>query len=312
VKPRFRRRGMWSVAVLAVVLVCLAGAIGYLAATHEWRAMGATASDGPPPNDDFADVEALGDDAGSTRGTNVRASLEHGEPVHYPFAGRLARSSVWFKWTPPSTGWATFETCGSGFDSVLAVYMGVETSALRQLVRVTDDRKLGDEDRCEPASRVRFKTAARTLYYIAVAGNWDRGRAMRTGDFTLTWSRDAPKLSCFFSREGATRWCLGVNYGYTWTPCWSADVHRDSPRRYSVWDSDGGLGYARRARPGRWRAIGAAGRPARGGTITRAKGGRWIVRNLRGRSLGFARGPYPVAVGAYRLLRGDCQSPTGP
>ena len=27
---------------------------------------------------------------------------------------------------------------------------------------------------------------------------------------------------------------------------------------------------------------------------------------FRGRSLGFARGPYPVAVGAYRLLAGNC------
>jgi hypothetical protein len=51
---------------------------------------------------------------------------------------------------------------------------------------------------------------------------------------------------------------------------------------------------------------------ALGGTITRATGGRWIVRNLRGRTLGFARGPYREAVGAYRLLAGNCQPPPGP
>jgi hypothetical protein len=269
--------------------------------------MAATAANLAPPNDSFADAQPLVGAAGSTRGTNVGASLEDGEPEHYLYARVPAQSSVWYKWTAPSAGWATFETCGSRFDSVLAVYTGPAESALSQLRLVTDDRDT--DDTCEPASRVRFETAARAVYWIAVAGH--TGEGAPTGDFTLAWSRQGPKPpagGCFFSTKGALRWCLGTNYGYSWSPCWAADVDRvDSPNRYWVQEGNTVLGYVRPAGPGRWRAMVAVyGGWARGGTIVRAKGGRWIVRTFRGKSLGFARGPYPVAIGAYRLLAGNC------
>jgi hypothetical protein len=43
----------------------------------------------------------------------------------------------------------------------------------------------------------------------------------------------------------------------------------------------------------------------RDGTILRAAKGKWVISS-RGRKLGFARGLYPVAVGAFRRLAGSC------
>jgi hypothetical protein len=44
---------------------------------------------------------------------------------------------------------------------------------------------------------------------------------------------------------------------------------------------------------------------ARGGTIGRASGGRYLVRGYRGTEARLRCGPWLVAVGAYRLLYGS-------
>jgi PASTA domain len=130
-----------------------------------------------PPNDDFADAAGLTGETGSTSGTNVGASTEDAEPEHYFGIGY---PSVWFSWTAPSSGWATFETCGSGFDTVLAAYVG---STLGELTEVASN----DDAVCWPGSRITFEAAAGTVYLIAVAG-FDG----EVGEFTLTWNRNAP------------------------------------------------------------------------------------------------------------------------
>ena len=130
-----------------------------------------------PPNDDFADAETLAGDAGSTNGTTLGASIEDGEPDHLD----LGWYSVWYTWTAPSTGWATFENCGSPFDSVIAVYTGAAVGAV-QLVA-------GNDDGCDTgvASRVGIQASAGTSYMLAVSGYEGD-----TGDFTLRWSRNPP------------------------------------------------------------------------------------------------------------------------
>ena len=126
-----------------------------------------------PPNDDFAAAEELAGDNGSRGGTTVGASSEDQEPMHG------GRNSVWFSWTAPSSGWATFYTCGSPFDTVLAVYTG---DALEQLALVAVN-----DDGCGYASRLSFEATAGTVYGIAVSGF-----SGETGDFTLNWNRFAP------------------------------------------------------------------------------------------------------------------------
>jgi hypothetical protein len=125
-----------------------------------------------PPNDDFADAVSIAGDVGTVAGTTVGASLEEDEPFHgFP--------SVWYAWTAPSSGWATIETCGSGFDTVLAVYVGSELGDLEWVT--------ANDDGCAPESRVTFEAAAGTVYRVAVAG-WEGA----SGEFTLAWNRNPP------------------------------------------------------------------------------------------------------------------------
>jgi hypothetical protein len=67
--------------------------------------------------------------------TNVDATMEAGEPNH---AGNAGGASVWYLWTAPATGNAEFDTIGSGFDTLLAVYTGASVDQLT-LVAQNDD-----------------------------------------------------------------------------------------------------------------------------------------------------------------------------
>jgi hypothetical protein len=174
-----------------------------------------------PLNDDFGAAEVLAGDGGSIAGMTVGASTEDDEPEHYFGSGY---PSVWYSWTAPSSGWATFETCGSGYDSVLAVYVG---SQLTDLANVA-----ADDDGCAPGSRVSFEATAGTAYAVAVAGY-----AGSTGEFTLAWNRNPPPPEPPYAmrsprlpsaaREGETltasegEW-LGtqpISFAYEWGRC---------------------------------------------------------------------------------------------
>jgi PASTA domain len=128
-----------------------------------------------PPNDDFADALPIAGDTGSASGTTEGAWYEDDEPLHYG----VGWPSVWYSWTAPSTGWATFETCGSPFDTVLAAYVGAAVDAL--------DVVAGSDDACGLGSRLSFEATAGTVYRIAVAG-YDGA----VGAFGLAWNRNPP------------------------------------------------------------------------------------------------------------------------
>ena len=69
--------------------------------------------------------------------SNVEASREPGEPLH---AGKTGQSSVWMTWIAPVVpGIAHFDTRGSGFDTVLAVYQGTKGTSLAGLTRIASD-----------------------------------------------------------------------------------------------------------------------------------------------------------------------------
>jgi Ca2+-binding RTX toxin-like protein len=115
----------------------------------------------PPANDDFANAVALSGKAGhgQVSGTNMFAGWEPGEPLH---AGLPGVHSVWWRWSPPGDGTATVWTCGSDFDTVLAVYTGTSVDKLTGVA--------SNDDYCGLLSRVRFDTRAGTDYRIAVDG----------------------------------------------------------------------------------------------------------------------------------------------
>jgi hypothetical protein len=128
-----------------------------------------------PANDNFADASTLAGAAGAVTGTNAWATREDGEYLH---AGFLGDKSVWYNWTAPTTGTATFDTAGSGFNTTLAVYRATAVNAVGVLASNNDDPALSGG-----ASRVTFETTAGTLYRIAVDG-WNG----EYGEVRLNWA----------------------------------------------------------------------------------------------------------------------------
>ncbi len=118
-----------------------------------------------PANDHFANRIAVAVPViGSTRttGSNVGATAETGEPFHARSSS--ARTSVWWSYTPYSSGPITITTAGSSFDTVLAIYTGSSVDALSS-VTSNDDAGGGTL-----RSEVTFIGTAGTQYQIAVAG----------------------------------------------------------------------------------------------------------------------------------------------
>ena len=112
-----------------------------------------------PANDAFAAAEPVAGTSGTVAGSNVGATRERGEPAH---AGNPGGSSVWYQWPAPKDTEVTFDTCGSDFDTLLAVYSG---DALLDLQPVASN-----DDSCAQQSSVTFTVTAGTVYRIAVDG----------------------------------------------------------------------------------------------------------------------------------------------
>lgn len=122
--------------------------------------------------DNFADRVPLLESSGLVSWNNTNASLEPGEPNH---AGKPGGKSIWYTWTAPSTGIATFSAIGSAFDTLLAVYTGNSVSNLTLIE--------SDEDRGGFfTSILRFNAVAGTEYQIAIDGF---GGA--SGEFVFGW-----------------------------------------------------------------------------------------------------------------------------
>jgi hypothetical protein len=75
---------------------------------------------GPPVNDSCAGAIALS--PGTPYTVNTAAATSAGDPA--PVCQASFGKGVWFTYTPSSSGTVTISTCGSDFDTVLAVYSG--------------------------------------------------------------------------------------------------------------------------------------------------------------------------------------------
>jgi hypothetical protein len=148
-------------------------------------AIGGSVGPPPPPppgpsNDNFVNAIALQTVAGGIMGTNQNATAEAGEPVHSFPSGQLPSSaSVWYNWTSPTTGTATFDTVSSNYDTTLAAYTG---PAVNQLSLITENDDV-DTDGGVYGSRITFNTTAGTTYRIQVDG-YDGD----TGSIVLNWT----------------------------------------------------------------------------------------------------------------------------
>jgi Ca2+-binding RTX toxin-like protein len=117
-----------------------------------------------PANDNFVDAQVLASASSGTATGNARgATVEAGEPTL--FGGEFSPATIWYSWTAPADGTYKFDTVGSNFDTVLAVYEGSSLDAL-VLVGANDD----DPDRGCCSSWVPIQNAtAGTIYSIAVS-----------------------------------------------------------------------------------------------------------------------------------------------
>jgi len=141
-------------------------------------------------NDAFADAQALETELPSfASGSNAGASKQAGEPSH---AGVAGGASVWFRWTPASSGPVTLATCASdGLDPVLAVYTGSSLGALSPVAAAGS----GAPRPCSAGDAgVRFDAVAGTTYRIAVDGE---GASEGTFGLKLTSREDGPANDAF-------------------------------------------------------------------------------------------------------------------
>lgn len=129
-------------------------------------------------NDFFQSRALLSGLTGAVRSNNKDATLESGEPKH---AGKTGGKSIWFTWTAPANGIATFRTVGSSFDTLMGIYTG---RAIDQLTPAP--AAINDDDRGGfLTSVVTFQVTADQQYQIAVDGLYGA-----SGEVVLSWDFD--------------------------------------------------------------------------------------------------------------------------
>src|SRR5262249_49451318 len=92
-------------------------------------------------------------------GTTLKATKEPGEPNH---AGNPGGHSIWYVWIAPTNGPVVFDTLGSRFNTLLAVYTGTAGSLTN--IAANDDALTNG------LSRITFNAVAGVTYHIVVDG----------------------------------------------------------------------------------------------------------------------------------------------
>ena len=176
----------------------------------------------PPPNDRFADRIRLSGTNVTVSGSNIAATVEMDEPAHGTSA---AGKSVWYSWTAPQTGRASFELSPT-FLAVVTPYTGTDLTNLAALLPLE-------------YYRTKFNLAVQegVTYQLAVDG--DAFFSSASGTFTLNIHYATPPANDAFADrlpiitnqasgalEGASREAgepdytddpLGSSTWWTWT-----------------------------------------------------------------------------------------------
>jgi hypothetical protein len=120
--------------------------------------------DPTPPNDDFGDAMTTATGAPAVAGTTVGATAQTGEPGH---GGRSeASSSIWYSWTPSTSGEYTIDACDSDGDVALGVYTGAAVGALTDVAAADDNCGAGGT-----RASASVTATGGTQYSIAIDGN---------------------------------------------------------------------------------------------------------------------------------------------
>ncbi len=122
-------------------------------------------------NDNFADALPISGTSGATSGHNVEATSEVGDSITNYAAG----ATVWWAWTAPQTGYATFGAVSSLADLIIGICTGPELGSL-SLIAFNDD--ISDD----LESRTTFLATEGTTYYILIDSYGSYG-----GPIALNW-----------------------------------------------------------------------------------------------------------------------------
>lgn len=140
----------------------------------------ATINIDPPGNDLFANRYLISGTVGTTNGSSFAASKEGTNETAHAF--EAGGRSIWYRWVAPATGFVDFNTKGSTFDTLLAVYTNSIMTASNIPVAANDDDAQGGGLQ---TSRLFFFAQAGTNYDIAIDGF-----AGEAGDIKLNWNMD--------------------------------------------------------------------------------------------------------------------------
>ena len=155
----------------------------------------ACAADAQPANDNFANATVISGRSGSTTGDNTSATLELCETnavVCDDDGPQYITNSVWLVWTAPANGTVEFDTIGSSFDTVLAVWTtptDICDPGMTNLI--ADDSTGANQFRdTEDTSYLQLQVVSNTTYYVEVA-SWDDGTFTGAGGYgpcVLNWN----------------------------------------------------------------------------------------------------------------------------
>ncbi|MBI1839972.1 MAG: immunoglobulin domain-containing protein [Verrucomicrobia bacterium] len=139
----------------------------------------------PSGNDAFGSCEPLSGGSGTALGSILNATIEDAEPA---FIASASDASVWYCWTAPSTDTYSFDTVGSAFNTLLAVYTGASLDALSVVASDDDSGGVG-------TSRVTFQASAGTEYRVAVAAKKGLADPITTAVYQLSWRGSSPSIA---------------------------------------------------------------------------------------------------------------------
>lgn len=143
-----------------------------------------------PANDNFANAQLVTGNPSNLAGSILGATLEPGEPL-----SSSPTVSIWYKWIASGSGYTSFATAGSEFDTILRVYTGSTVSNL-VLVAASDNLENPDNSTVGAranTSRVNFLVTSGVQYSICISGYIDPGG---TGVSKLSINRfDPPSIN---------------------------------------------------------------------------------------------------------------------
>ncbi|HEX7653886.1 MAG TPA: immunoglobulin domain-containing protein [Verrucomicrobiae bacterium] len=132
--------------------------------------------------DNFTNRETLFSTSGSLTGNNATATAEVGEPR---IGGKPGGHSLWISWVAPTNGVATFDTHGSGFDTLMSAYT-LNNTNINQVNQLHEEARNDDDPAAPPTSLIQIGAIAGHAYEIAIDG-FDGA----TGNVVLNWSFQA-------------------------------------------------------------------------------------------------------------------------